>query len=141
MEPVKIEPYRTLREGITFAFRGCEPDAEGAPAGEFIEIELVVPPLNLDSLKALGAKLLTYKGVGLDDLDTVRLSLAHALRRNYRGVPDWLIGQTLDIGNMQELFVALMDVSGLKRKEIEAGKAKAAAAVTESSTGTSSTPT
>jgi hypothetical protein len=140
MEPVKIEPYRTLREGIEFAFRGAAPDEDGLPGPDLFEIDLVVPPLNFDSIKALQARLEKFNGgVGIEAMDTVRVALNHALRRNYRGVPDWLIGQTVDPANMLDMFVALMDLSGLKRKEIEEGKAKAALAA--SSAGTTFTST
>ena len=49
---VEIKPQRSLREGITFTFRGVEPGAD-----ELVEIDLVVPPLNFDALKVLEGRI------------------------------------------------------------------------------------
>lgn len=138
---VTIEARPAVREGIAFIFAGQDEDSEGEPLSEFVKIELIVPPLNFDSLKALGDRL---KQLGATDPDVDQLAIVvdaigFALKRNYRGVPRWLIQQSIDVGNMEALTKAFMDVSGLIRKEIEAGKAMAAAA--SSSIGTGSTAT
>ncbi len=121
---VDIQPQRTLREGITFTFRGNEPDADGKPTGELIDIDLVVPSLNFDSLKVLQTRLQKLgSSPDAESMETLVDALEHALARNYRGVPRWLISQSVDIANMPDMTIALMDVSGLKRKEIEEKKA------------------
>jgi hypothetical protein len=125
LKKIVIEPKPHIREGITFRFAGEELDADGNALSEFIDIELVVPPLNLDSFKALGADLATLTFTA-DSGDKAVNALMHALARNYRGVPRWLIGQSVDLGNMTEIMQAFMDVSGLHRKEVEEKKAMAA---------------
>lgn len=136
---VTIEPQRVLRAGIEFRFTGQEEDTNGDPVSEFVDIVLVVPPLNLDSFQAMDSQLKTLTvDPNIESMRVMVTALEKAIRRNYRGVPRWLIEQTLDVANMTDLTVAFMDVNGLKRKEIEAGKAAAAAATP---TGTQSTAT
>src|SRR5690349_7016124 len=116
--PLDVQPQRTLRAGFTFSFRGNEPDAEGKPTGDLVDIELVVPPLNFDSLKLLQTRLKTLgEGPDVDSMETLVDALEQALARNYRNVPRWLIRQTVDVGNMADMMLALMNVSGLKARE------------------------
>jgi len=133
-----FEEMPAFREGIVFRFSGCEPDAEGEPIGAFVQVDLELPPLNLGALERLQDKLSKVGPMDLQSMQTILEAIRLALRRNYRGVPLWLIEQTLDLANMQDMMGALMDISGLKRKEIEAGKALAAIKNSES-TGASST--
>ncbi|ENT1749659.1 hypothetical protein CAA71_002200, partial [Neisseria gonorrhoeae] len=52
-----------------------------------------------------------------------------ALKRNYPDLTREEAADLIDIGNMNEVFAAVMDVSGLKRREQEAaqtGEARAA---------------
>lgn len=59
------------------------------------------------------------------------------LEREFSGPPDRaFLAASIDIGNMQAVFEAVMDVGGMKRREQQAGKAQAA-----TSTGAASTPT
>lgn len=128
LSKVTITEKEVTREGIAFLFTGQEEDANGDPVSEFVSIELVVPPLNLDSLRIMQPKLQKLQtDPDVESMNTMVDAIAHALKRNYRGIPRWLIEQTLDIGNMPALTQAFMDIGGLKRKEIEAGKATAAA--------------
>ena len=99
---------------------------------------LVVPPLNFRSLEELQDRLATFEaGVDKEARATIVDAAWHALRRNYPDITKDEIVDGLDIGNMQELMEAVMDVSGLKRKAGEA----LATAQTDPSTGPSSTPT
>ena len=150
LKRVVITRYPAIRAGIPIQFQGQEHvlDAAGAlvldangdpiPASEFVDIELVVPPLDLDSMQEFEVPL---KGLSeaspSQALQTLQAAIKRALRRNYRGVPDWLIRQSFDIGNIGDLSIALMDINGMRRKEIEAGKARAAAEAQR--TGTPST--
>jgi hypothetical protein len=130
MEPIAgtIVPRRTLREGIELRFRGVPMNQAGEDTGdELIDVALVVPPLNLGSLRKLKARLDSFgQAAGTEDMETLCEAVLQALTRNYSGVPRWLVEQTIDVANMPELMTAVMDVSGMRRKEIEAGKAKAA---------------
>lgn len=134
---IDIQRRQTIRQGIEITFRGCEPDTNGEPSGEFIEIELVVPPLNFDALESLEEKLQTLTSQPTkSSMSTLVDALIRALMRNYTGVPRWLITQTIDVANMSDMMVALMDVSGLKRKEIEDAKKAVAVPPMNDSDGT-----
>lgn len=79
-----------------------------------------VPPLALGDLERLQDRLGAYQG-GLDaaSVGTV-LDVAHAaLRRNYPELTRERIGELVDLGNMADVFEAVMDVSGLKRRAQE----------------------
>lgn len=132
-----FEELPSLREGVNFTFRGCEPDSDGEPTGQLVEIELVLPPLNLTTIQKMEAKLAKFGPADPESMQTILKAIKYSLARNYRGVPDWLIEQTLDLANMADIMQSIMDVSGLRRKEIEAGKAQAAMP----STGTDSIAT
>lgn len=96
----------------------------------------VVPPLSFRSLQALQAKIESYQGgAGLDSTNTVMEVLEHAIKRNYPDFDASILPDVLDVGNMEEVMDACMDVSGLKRKALE--KEEAAG---NPSTGPSSTP-
>lgn len=141
---IVIKPLPVLREGIEFRFTGAQRDEDGEPVGQFIDINLVVPPLNFNSLRGLQQKIKSFSESGEDNtasMETLCECLLHALRRNYRGVPRWLIEQSVDVANFAELMMALMDVSGLKRKQVEAEKKAQAEAARIQSTGTQPSPT
>jgi hypothetical protein len=126
-KPVNIVPFSTLDLGIEFRFRGIERDRNGEPIGEMVDMELIVPPLNLYNLKRLEKHFKALSTAGADIAamhDLIELLLA-ALSQNYTGVPRWLVEQSMNPGNFPDMAVSLMDVSGLKRKEIEEKKAKA----------------
>jgi len=86
-----------------------------------------LPPLNLVSIPEDGGETFKVGHIGSGvHAGTILKAMKYSLARNYRGVPDWLIEQTLDLANMADIMPSIMDVSGLRRKEIEAGKAQAA---------------
>lgn len=150
LKKVVIVPRPGFREGIRFRFAGqqvapmsadehaqfLEGEFEPAPITEPVDIELEVPPLNFALIRRLTPQLeMLTASVNPDNFGTVIDLLAEALARNYRGIPRWLIEQTLDVANMPELVQAFMDVSGLKRKEqIDAKKATPAPSIGISST-------
>lgn len=115
-------------------------DDNGDSLGELVDIPLIVPPLNLGSLRKLKGRIDGFgQHPGTEDMETLCDAILEALARNYTGVPRWLVEQTIDVGNLYDMMSAVMDVSGMKRKELEQGKAKAAAA--NGSTGTTSIAT
>lgn len=152
LKPVTITRYPSIRSGIPIQFRGQEQQRDESgnlvldenedpiAISEFVDMELIVPPLDLDSMQEFEGPL---KSLGIvppsEALLTLQNAIKRALRRNYRGVPNWLIRQSFDVGNIEELSIALMDVNGMYRKEIEAGKARAAQAIQDPPTGTPST--
>ena len=89
---------------------------------------LTVPPLNLAAIEVLQERLVKFTGgVDKESVALVADATLMALQRNY---PDMtrvhLTNSLLDLGNMQEVMAAVMDVSGLKRKEQEKALGEAA---------------
>lgn len=93
------------------------------PNGE----KLVVPPLSLGSVEELEkehGKVSTWGQPGSEfGVDFVLELVGHSLRRNYPDVTDEKIkNELVDLGNMNEVVSAIMDINGSKRKEQEAGE-------------------
>lgn len=82
---------------------------------------LTVPPLNLAALESLQDRLSKFAG-GMDK-ESIALVVDAALAALHRNYPEItrerLVNDLLDVGNFQEVMEAVMDVSGLKRKEQE----------------------
>lgn len=84
--------------------------------------EYVIPPIALGALEQLQERIGRFDGSAQDiqQVSTV-IDCAHAaLRRNYPDMTREQVADLIDIGNMMEVFEAVMDVSGLKRKAQEA---------------------
>jgi hypothetical protein len=101
----EIVPVEHQREGRAFTFTGQEPDDSGEPIGEPMSVECIVPPLNFYGLRRLEAREKVH-GTKTNE-DQLVDAIEEALKRNYRGVPRWLIEQTVDIGNMADFNRAL----------------------------------
>ena len=98
----------------------------------------VVPPLNLGALEQFQDRLEKFSG-GIDpeSVKTV-IDVTHAaLQRNYPDITRNDIAELIDVGNMSEVMQAVMDVSGLRRRGLEAS----AVASADPSIGADSTPT
>lgn len=82
----------------------------------------VVPPVPLGVLEQMHEPIKAVNG-DISDLGQVStiidVTLA-ALRRNYPDLTRERLADLLDIGNMVEVFQAVMDVSGMRRKSLEA---------------------
>lgn len=94
--------------------------------------EYIIPPIALGALEQLQSRIGAFDGNATDaaQVSTV-IDCAHAaLKRNYPEMTREQVADLIDIGNMMEVFEAVMDVSGLKRKAQEAadklGEAQAA---------------
>ena len=89
------------------------------------EREYVVPPLALGALEALQDRIAGFKGDIRDGKQVATvIDAAHAaLKRNYPEITREEVADLVDVSNMAEVFEAVMDVSGLKRKALEAGEA------------------
>lgn len=83
----------------------------------------IIPPLSLGALERLQGGLSALEAsaaVSPEAIKTV-MEAAHAgLKRNYPSITKEEVGELVDIGNMTEVISCLMDVSGIKRKQIEA---------------------
>ncbi len=88
-------------------------------------VEYIVPPLSINGNIQYGDQIAAINNT--DDPvaqgKLMRDVIHAALVRNYPDITVELVGEHVDLGNMQELFEAVMDVSGLKRKSLEAGAA------------------
>ncbi|AEV24622.1 hypothetical protein Dsui_0202 [Azospira oryzae PS] len=87
----------------------------------------VIPPLALGALEQLQERVAKFKG-DIRDAEQVAtvIDAAHAaLKRNYPDMPRETVADLIDVGNMAEVFEAVMDVSGLKRKALEAAQGEA----------------
>jgi hypothetical protein len=75
-----------------------------------------VPPLSLGAVEALQDRLASFTGGDLKSVGTVIDALHMALVRNYPEITREQVAEMVDLGTMQEIMEAVMDVSGLKRK-------------------------
>lgn len=101
----------------------------------------VVPPLTLGDLEQLQERIVAVKGEPDGQTVGTVLDVATcALKRNYPEITRAEVARMVDVGNMMEVFEAVMDMSGLKRKAQEAAGLGGAPASADS-TGGSSTPT
>lgn len=86
--------------------------------------DYVVPPIALGALEQLQERLAKFSGDVSDmaQISTV-IDAAHAaLLRNYPDMTRAQVADLIDVGNMHAVFEALMDVSGLRRKQAEAAQ-------------------
>lgn len=86
-------------------------------------VEYIVPPLPLGFLELHGDQL----SGDLSRLNSATVKLVvdavHAsLRRNYPELAREVVRDALDVGNFSEAMEAVMDVSGLKRRGLEAAQ-------------------
>ena len=132
LKVVSIIEKDALVKGLVFHFSGEEEDAEGNVISEFVSIDLTVPPLNLPAIARYQSKLTNMPTDPIEHLQLAVEFVGAALKRNYRGVPRWLIEQSVDLTNARDLISAVM--TGLM--VTTAGKAPAA-----TPTGTESAPT
>jgi hypothetical protein len=91
---------------------------------QFPDGPLVVPPLNLRSVRELKSRIVTFTGT-LDDMDVVADVLHAALLRNYPEMTMDQVADMVDVGNMGEVMQAVMGVSGLVPKDGASGEAAA----------------
>ncbi|MFW5397682.1 MAG: hypothetical protein XXXNARYT_003410 [Candidatus Accumulibacter regalis] len=82
---------------------------------------LIIPPMALGTLEQLQDSISNFTGDvrSAKQVATV-IDAAHAaLKRNYPDITREKVAEMIDVGNMAEVFEAVMDISGLKRKELE----------------------
>jgi hypothetical protein len=83
----------------------------------------IVPPLSLGALEQLQDRITKFSGnVGDRDQIATVIDAAHAaLRRNYPDISRETVADGIGLEGMNEVFGAVMDVSGIKRRALEAG--------------------
>jgi len=87
--------------------------------------DYILPPISLGALEQLQTRVSEFKGDVNDgkQVSTVIDSALASMQRNYPDITREQVADMIDIGNMADVFAAVMDVSGLKRKAIEDAKA------------------
>ena len=107
------------------------------------EIEYVVPPLNLKSMRRLLPKLNTLKTSGLpgdEDLTTIVDVVHSALVRNYPNMTVEDVENGLDMVNMQGIVSQVLGQSGVKSGNVPTETATEVISTGDLSIGTSSLP-
>lgn len=90
-------------------------------AGIAMEIggtEYIVPPISIGALEVIQDRLLAMTGK-ITDGPVVVDALFAALKRNYPAITREEVADLVDVGNFGEVMEAVMDVGGLKRREVE----------------------
>lgn len=90
-------------------------------------VSYIVPPVSLAFIEDNDSAIKSFTGAANDASQvTFALNMIHAaISRNHPEVTRSELREVVDVGNMAELIEAVMDVSGLKRKSLELGEAKA----------------
>lgn len=87
--------------------------------------KLIVPPLSLGQVELLQDKLTKFSGaLDPESVALVIEATTMALTRNYPEITrEKVKDELVDLANMEAVMLAVMDVSGLRRKEQELGEA------------------
>lgn len=82
----------------------------------------IVPPLSLGALEQLLPRINEFKTNpnNIQDISVVVDAAHSALKRNYPDLVRETVADAIGLENMMEVFEAIMDISGMKRKEAEA---------------------
>jgi hypothetical protein len=90
-------------------------------------VEYIVPPLSLGSLEEYGDAIDDFQSgnLGLKGFSIVIDVVLAALKRNYPDMTRDMVKNGIDLAEAGDFFANVMDVSGLRRKALEAGKATA----------------
>lgn len=114
-----FEELPGAREGFEMTFRGHVPNAEGEPDGEFVQAVLIVPPLNFHSMRRIQARqkarsaASTPEEIQEDAIETIWMSL----KRNYKGVPRWLVEQSLDGPLLVKFSAKMREMAGIVQEK------------------------
>lgn len=93
----------------TIKFKGIEIDIG--------DQRLVCPPLSLSTIEEMRDRLEAMNGVDLQGKVATVIECAHAaLKRNYPDITRQQVAEGIDLGTMEDVMLAVMDVSGVERK-------------------------
>jgi hypothetical protein len=128
---VSLTPAAQLLPGIEFDF--------GAGRA------LTIPPLAFGALERMRERLNAIPTLQATDPEaqTAIVDAVHAaLKRNYPDLTRDEVGDLLDVGNMFDVYTCVMDVGGMKRRQVGAEReaARGNAPAESPSTGAGSSP-
>lgn len=85
-------------------------------------VDYTFPPMALGTLEQLRERIADFNGNVFDSaqVSTVIDAAQASLVRNYPEITREQVADLVDVGNIADVFGAIMDVSGLKRKAQEA---------------------
>jgi len=84
-------------------------------------VDYIIPPISLGALQQLQSRVAAFEGGADSESVSTVIDVTHsALKRNYPEITVAQVSDMVDLGNMMDIFEMVMDVSGLKRKAIEA---------------------
>jgi hypothetical protein len=87
--------------------------------------EYIVPPIPIGALIQLQSALEKISAENMltqESIETIVKSAQVCMRRNYPDITTEQLEELIDVGNMHEVFAAIVDVSGLRRKAAEEKK-------------------
>ena len=93
--------------------------------------DYILPPLTLGALEDFQDRIAAMESGGLDK-DTIATTIDVALASLKRNSPEMtrdMVRERIDLEVMAEVFEAVMDVSGLRRKALALGEVKGAASL------------
>lgn len=105
---------------------------------------LLVPPLSLGALEILQDRLDDLPTLAITDRKAVAtvIDAAHmALQRNYPAFTREDVAALIDVSNIGDVYECLMDVAGMRRKELGEGNQEAVSAQVGAVSSPSSAPT
>lgn len=104
---LKFAPIEQLLDGVPIQLNG---------------VTYTLPPCSLATLKRHAKGIEAFAKMGedfvpsLDAIETITSVVTEALRRNYPGITEDFVAESLGIDKIMDTFQAAMDVSGLIRK-------------------------
>ena len=83
--------------------------------------DFILPPLTLGSLKRIGSKINTLSKIDSipneEQTDAIAQIVLASVNRNYPEITQDELLEMIDLGNLKEIFEAVLGVSGIKKGE------------------------
>lgn len=83
-------------------------------------VEYIIPPISLGTLEQMQERITQVTdSTDASSVSTVIDATHASLKRNYPDITREHVADIIDVENMMDIYEAVMDVSGLKRKALE----------------------